>query len=108
MLLGKNARPTLHTFSEGIPILYLWLRMGFRELLTVIGLVTLSRAASAMLLSIDWQTARDNLPTRETNSNLDWLELIQTYNQTETQATAITHKGAGFVSHQHPGFSVSD
>jgi len=45
--------------------------------LLAIGLVTSSVSHSAVI-SVDWQSAGDNLISRDTSSGLDWLDLTQT------------------------------
>ena len=40
--------------------------------------LTLSNSVSATIMSVDWETAGDNLITRDTTSGLDWLDVSYT------------------------------
>jgi len=50
-----------------------------KRFLLVLILSAVSSGASAGLLSMDWQTAGDNLLTQDTVSGLQWLDLTETY-----------------------------
>ncbi len=68
-----------------------------RKSIVALGLVLASGASQAALVSVDWMAAGDGLLTRDTASNLEWLDLTQTYNQTVAAVLPQTALGGTFA-----------
>ena len=52
--------------------------MGIKSIALAASALALSTSVNAAVISVDWQSAGDNLITRDTTSGLDWLDLTET------------------------------
>jgi uncharacterized repeat protein (TIGR01451 family) len=57
--------------------------------------------ARAALVSTDWQTAGDNLITRDATSGLDWLDLTQTANRSYNDVSSQLGAGGQFAGFRY-------
>jgi uncharacterized repeat protein (TIGR01451 family) len=67
-------------------------------LLSLLLSVGIGRAA---LVNTDWQTAGDNLITRDTTSGLDWLDLTQTANRSYNDVSSQLGTGGQFAGFRY-------
>ncbi|MCW8854171.1 MAG: hypothetical protein OQK72_05690, partial [Gammaproteobacteria bacterium] len=52
--------------------------MKFWKLASAATALTMSTSVNAAIISVDWQSAGDNLITQDTDSGLEWLDLTVT------------------------------
>ena len=52
--------------------------MKYLKLVTLTTALVLSTSVNAAIISVDWQSAGDNLITKDTNNGLEWLDLTAT------------------------------
>lgn len=58
--------------------------------------LSLSLPANAALISVDWQAAGDSLMVRDTNTQLEWLNLTQTTGLSYAEVSSQFGAGGGF------------
>jgi hypothetical protein len=67
-----------------------------KKLLVAIAMALAAGVSNANIISVDWQSSGDGLLTRDTTSNLEWLDLTQTYNQTVASILPLTSAGQAY------------
>lgn len=70
--------------------------MGFKSIALAASTLVFSTSANAAIISVDWQSAGDNLITQDTASGLEWLDLTVTAGMSYNEVSAQLGTGGAF------------